>query len=74
MICAEKLESLVAISNVVDFFYFAKLYNLDALKLKCVQLIKGHFDEIEATEEWQKVKLDPEILCQMLKTVCLSSN
>ena len=61
-ICEEYLGQHLAVGNVVGRAILAYLHKAEALKGQCLQFMRAHLRELKATEDWQQVLRQPEIM------------
>ena len=76
-LCEQQIISSLKVMNAARIILFAHLHNAPKLKQIALRFISKNAMAVRATEEWEQVKQNPEILdevIQVMHTVILTKN
>ena len=65
-ICERYIVHHLAIGNAVAWAILAYLHKAEGLKEKCLRSIRANLRELKATEAWQQLLQQPEIIADLL--------
>ena len=73
-ICEQHMMQHITIDNVVPWAELAYLHNAEGLKHQCQWFIQSHLGALKATEAWQQLLQQPEIMNDLIAQGVRSSS
>lgn len=64
-LCEAKAQSRVEVGNVADWLRAAAEVDAEGLRVHCLQFIADQLAEVQATDGWDRLMMDKQLLCEV---------